>query len=92
MKVNFLKLMYHDKLGKVRPGTVAEIPEHQAIQFLRQGIVEKYETKVIRQEPFTPAGVDIQSSALPAAQVSQETTSKPSKRGGRPKKIQPSSL
>jgi len=59
MKVNFLKLMYHDRLGKVRPGTVAEIPEHQAIQFLRQGIVEKYETKVIRQEPFTPAGVDM---------------------------------
>lgn len=91
MKVNFLKLMYHDKLGKVKPGTVAELPDHQALQFLRQGIVETYETKVIRQEPFTPAGVDTQSSALPAAPASQETTSKPSKRGGRPKKIQPSS-
>ena len=91
MKVHFLKLMYHDKLGKLKPGAVADLPEHQAIRFLRDGIVEKYETKVIRQEPFQDAGVITQSSALPAGQVSQETTSKPLKRGGRPRKKQQSS-
>ncbi len=88
MKVHFLKLMYHDKLGKVRPGTIADIQDQQAIRFLREGIVEKYETKVIRNEPFYHAGEDTQSSASPAAQASPQTTSKPSKRGRKPKVTQ----
>ena len=89
MKVNFLKLMYHDKLGKVKVGTVADLPEHQARDFIRRGIVETYETKVIRQEPFPSAGVIQQSSALPVDQALPQTTSTPSRRG-RKKKIQPS--
>jgi hypothetical protein len=86
MKVHFLKLMYHDKLGKIKAGTVTELPDHQAQAFLSRGIVERYETKVIRQQPFQDAGMTQPSSASPAVEVLPLTTSKPLKRGGRPRK------
>jgi hypothetical protein len=86
MKVHVLKTFYHDKLGKVKIGKVVELPDTQAKEFLERGAVERYETKVIRQDPLPVAGVVTPSSALPVAQVSTKMTLKKSGRGRPAKK------
>jgi hypothetical protein len=85
MKVKALKRFYHDKLGRVSPGDIVELQEAQATMFLEQRAVERYATKVVREIPLPDAGVTTQSSALPAAQASQPTTSEKPKRGRKPK-------
>jgi hypothetical protein len=85
-----IRFMRGDKIISVKSGMTA-IPEAVAKQYLRQGAIERHETKVIKSSPLSDAGKTILSSALPAGQVSQETTSKPSRRGGRRKKTEPSS-
>ena len=73
---------------RVKAGREIELPYAVAEIYLAQGAIERYATKVIRQDPLPHAGVDTQSSALPAVEALIKTTSKPVKRGGRPKKQQ----
>lgn len=88
MQIAILKpAVYHDRLGKLVKGRVVEVPDYQALDWLRRGFAERYETKVLRDRPLQAVGTP--SSALPAAQVSQQQTLKPSEPGkkrGRPKK------
>lgn len=74
-----------DKLGKLPVGKVVEMDDHIALDYMRKGAVERYNTKVIKQVPLSDAGEVIPSSALPAAPVLPVTTSKPSRRGRRKK-------
>jgi hypothetical protein len=92
MQVHLLKLMYHDRLGKIKAGRVVDLPEHQAKEWIKHGIAESYQTKVIRQDPLPHAGVVTQSSALPVEEVSTVTTSTPLKRGAKPKKTKTKQL
>jgi hypothetical protein len=85
-----IRFMRDGKIIAMKTGKAA-IPATIAKEYLRQGAIERYETKVIREVPLSDAGKTTPSSALPAGQVSQETTSKPSGRGGRRKKTEPSS-
>lgn len=75
---------------RYKAGSEIELPYSVAEMYLAQGAIERYATKVIRQDPLPRAGVVEQSSALPAVEALIETTSKPLKRGGRPKKNQQS--
>jgi hypothetical protein len=81
-----LKKIRTDRLGDVRPGKIVPLPDVVAKEYLRTGAVERYETKVIKSAPLSDAGEVTPSSALPAAPVLPSTTSKPLKRGGRPRK------
>lgn len=76
--------------GPCGPGTVVDLPEKLALRYLQAGAVERYETKVVRETPFPAPGEVQPSSALPAGQVSPETTAKESEPGakkrGRPRK------
>ena len=86
MKVHVLKRILHDKLGAIQPGKVVDLHDDQAKRYLQNGAVERYETKVIRQDPLPDAGAASLSSASPAGQASPLTTSKKSSTGGRKKK------
>jgi hypothetical protein len=86
MKVVIIKPIHHDKLGSCNKGRVVELHDKLATRLLKEGAVERYETKVIREIPLPVAGADQPSSASPAVPASPKTTSKPSKRGGRKKK------
>lgn len=83
MKVEVVKQIQTDRLGVLRKGTVVELPDKQALTYLEQGAVIRYETKVIMNRPFPDAGMS--SSVSPADQVSPTTTSPKSKRGGKKK-------
>jgi hypothetical protein len=83
MKVEVLKTFYHDRLGRVEKGSVVDLPDHQAYMFLEKNAVRRYATKVVKEVPLENAGVDTQSSALPVAEASTQTTSPKSKRGGK---------
>ena len=87
MQISILKpAIYHDRLGKLIKGRVVDVPDSQAMDWLRRGFAERYETKVMRDRPFQDAGE--LSSASPADQASQQQTLKPSgsgkKRGRNP--------
>lgn len=47
MKVKTLKTIYHDKLGKINPGSVVDLNESQVKMYLERGAVQSYETKVV---------------------------------------------
>lgn len=87
MKVNILKSIRHDRLGRLAKGQVVDIMDFQAQFFIERGEAERYETKVIRERPLPVVGSSL--SASPAAQALPEQTSEPSasgKKRGRPKK------
>jgi len=83
------KVMHHDRLGRLPRGWSGDVPDHQATDWLRRGFAERYETKVMRDRPLLAAGEPL--SALPVAQASPQTTSKPSGRGGKRRRIEASS-
>lgn len=83
-----LKPIRTAELGAVKAGKIVPLHPCVAREYLRVGAVERYETKVIKTSPLSDAGETTPSSASPVAQVSQPTTSKPSKRGGRRKKTE----
>lgn len=94
MRVHVLKNIRVDRLGNVRKGAVVEVADPVANIFLRQGAVERYETKVLREVPTDPAGE--LPSALPVGLVSTQTMSPesasgdsetPKKKRGRPRKV-----
>jgi hypothetical protein len=90
MKIHVLKKIRHDKLGLLVPGSIVDLPEKQAEMYLSQNAVERYQTKVIRQEPFIGAGETIPLSASPAGQALTKTTLKKSKTGVKAKSKEPS--
>ena len=51
MQVKTLKVIYHDKLGKIAIGQTVDLTDSQAQMYLERGAVELYETKVVKQEP-----------------------------------------
>lgn len=83
MKVHVLKTIRVDRLGTLKPGTEVDMHPSVALQFLKQGAVEAYETKVVRLTPSQAAGIP--SSVSPAAQASPSQTSPPSVAGGKKK-------
>jgi hypothetical protein len=83
------KVMHHDRLGRLPRGSIADIPDHQATDWLRRGFAERYETKVMRDRPLMAAGAPL--SALPVAQALPQTTLKPSGRGGKRRRTEASS-
>jgi hypothetical protein len=83
MKVAALKNFRHDRLGAVRKGAVVELPEPWASRYLAQGVVERYETKVVRETPLPEAGREQLSPALPADQALPLATSRESASGVR---------
>jgi hypothetical protein len=87
MKIHMLKTMLHDRLGKLKPGRVVDVPDHQAYDWLKRGFAESYQTKVVRAVPLADAGMEAPSSASPAVEASQTETLPKPKRGGRPKKV-----
>jgi hypothetical protein len=86
-KVVFKKTWNSGKFGTLRPGMQIEGellgPWHD--ELLRQGVIERMETKVLRENPFMAVGQPVALSASPAVQVSQQTTLPLSNRGGKPK-------
>ena len=85
MKYTVKADLRHDQLGRLRAGQIIDATDLQAGSILEW--LEPYDTKVIQSRPKHPADGAL-SSALPAAQASQEQTAKPSKRGGRRKKAE----
>lgn len=94
MKVTPIKSFPHDRRGQMLAGRAYDLPEAEAARLLKLGLVrvcspDEYETKVVTQTPVAPsvpslADGEVQpSSASPAAQVSQQTTAKPSDAGGK---------
>jgi hypothetical protein len=84
MKVHVLKPIRVMGMGLIPAGRTPDLPECVVKPYLRQGAVELYETKVIRENPTPAAGAP--SSASPAVRVSPQTTSSVSGRGGRKKR------
>jgi hypothetical protein len=89
MQVNVLKrirIAVQNGIKTINPGgDPIELPDAVASEYLRNGAVERYETKVIRQDPLPNAGAATQSPASPAAPVSTKATSRKSTTGGRKK-------
>jgi hypothetical protein len=76
-----IRLMLNGTPVKYKAGRDVELPDNVAKMYLQQGAVERYATKVIRQDPLVVAGSDTPSSALPAVEVSQTETLPKPKRG-----------
>lgn len=86
MQVVIKKEVRHDRLGVLRVGRVVEVPEPWASRWLAAGAAERYETKVLRENPLPVAGAAVPLSASPAGPASPEKTSKPSTAGEKPKR------
>lgn len=86
MKVVVKKRVIHGTLGRLDPGRVVEVPEPWASRWLAAGAVERYETKVVRDNPLPVAGAAVPLSASPAGPASPPKTSKPSGDGEKPER------
>lgn len=89
MRVFIAKATLHDRLGRLLPGAVVELPDAQARAFIARGVAQDYETKVMRDRPSSAAGGTAPSSASPAVPASPQTTSSASAAGGRRRKPTP---
>jgi hypothetical protein len=71
MKVAVAKQVIHMKLGRLDEGRIMEFPDTDPwLQtWLRDGVLERYETKVLRENPCMAVGKPERLSASPAAQV-----------------------
>lgn len=81
MKVHLLKPILHDRLGRLPKGSVVDLVDIQAKDFVESGIAEYYQTKVLNDRPLMTVGSTTQQSASPAVPASPKQTSKPSKAG-----------
>jgi hypothetical protein len=54
MEVKAKRRLYFDVKGPVQKGGTVDLPDAQAKEYLKLGWVEKYDTKVIHNEPETP--------------------------------------
>ena len=89
MQVHVKRELYDDRLGRLRPGRVVELPDAKAAWHMKRGEVEPYSTKVLRDRPTPTVGDMQQSSASPPVPASPQTTSSesaPGKKRGRPRK------
>jgi len=89
MQVHVKRELLHDRLGRLRPGRIVELPDAQAEWHMKRGEVEPYSTKVLRDRPTPTVGDMQQSSASPPVPASPQTTSTesaPGKKRGRPRK------
>lgn len=90
MIVTAKKDIRHDQLGFIPKGKQFEANERQVKQLQALGVitvpVALYDTKVNTDHPSSGLGLEAQSSALPVAQASQQTTLQPSKRGAKRRK------
>jgi hypothetical protein len=80
MKINVLAgLILDDRLGRLRKGQIVELPDHKAMFYIREGMAEAYETKVMRDYPSQAAGKPL--SALQVGQVLTKQTLSTSETG-----------
>ena len=97
MHVMPIKGFPHAKLGYMHKGQVYEVAEDEGKRLVKYGHVNPaaapiYATKIVQQQPVAGElpgmadGAEQQSSASPAAPVSQRTTLSLSKRGGKRRK------
>jgi hypothetical protein len=90
VEVVFCKEVHHMKYGRLAKGRKMDYPESDPwLQtWLRDGVLERLETKILRENPCMAVGSPVALSALPAAPASVQTMSLPSKPGekrrGRP--------
>lgn len=77
------KVLLDDKLGRLTRGQVVEMLDHKANFFIARGDVERYETKVARDYPYSTAGKTVQLSASPAVEASQAQTLSESETGAK---------
>jgi hypothetical protein len=54
MEVKAKRNLYFDVAGRVPKGHKVDLPTKQANEYIKLGWVEKYDTKVVHQEPETP--------------------------------------
>ena len=92
MIVTAKKDIRHDQLGFIQKGKQFEANERQVKQLKALGVITVpialYDTKVNTDHPSSGLGLEAQSSALPVAPVSPQTTLQPSKRGGKRRKTE----
>lgn len=97
MHITPIKGFPHQRLGYLPKGKVVEVEEAEGARLIRMGLANPaaapvYATKIVQPTPVVgevPGMADGEaqpSSASQAAQVSLQTTAKPSRRGGRRKK------
>lgn len=77
------KAILDDKLGRLSKGQVVEMLEHKAMFYIARGDVERYETKVARDYPYSTAGKTVQLSASPAVEASPVQTLSESETGAK---------
>lgn len=85
MRVYVKETLYHDRLGKLSPGRIVEVPERIGRRWISGKAAEEYETKVLRDRPSPAVGTTGPSSASPAAPASPQTTSSASAPGATPR-------
>ena len=83
MDVVVSKEVHHLKLGRLVKGRRLDFPDTDPWlnEWLRAGVLERVETKVLRENPYMAAGTPIPLSVSPAAPASVQTTSQLSKLG-----------
>lgn len=82
VKVTSKVKILHPDHGYMYPGIVYEVSSLSGIRDYVE-VIGEYQTKVVIERPILADGTPL--SALPAAQVSQEQTVKPLKRGRKKK-------
>lgn len=101
MHVVPIKGFPHDRRGQMVAGRVYEVDEAEgkrlmSLRLVRQASPDEYATKVVTHKPVVgpipsqAVGEAQPSSASQAAQVSPQTTAKPSARGGKKQGKKPS--
>lgn len=81
MRVYVKETLYHDRLGRLSPGRIVDVPDKTARRWISGKAAEEYETKVLHDRPSPAGGMTEPSSASPPAQVSPQTTSNASEPG-----------
>lgn len=87
------KPVFDDEYGRLKCGDTADLPDHKAMFYIKEGLAACYQTKVMQDRPSLGAGVTEPLSALPVAPVLPQTTANESESGekkprGRKKKEQ----
>lgn len=80
------KSIYHDKLGRLRPGWSGELADKIALRYIAAGAAERVETKEAREVPFPVAGGAVPLCASPAAPALPPQTASESVSGEKPKR------
>ncbi len=87
MQFKALRAFTSTTLGEVEAGQLIDAPDALAERMIAAGYLDRYETKVVRPHPMTPAEP---VSALQAGQASTGETLKPSAPGVRKRRTEKS--